>query len=71
MFLVSYEKQQLFSLFPLGTNHPHEILCDGDMQMLLPVTCIVCGDEELKLVSSSPHISVTTWSADGVEIQGK
>jgi hypothetical protein len=31
----------------------------------------VCGDVELKLVSSLPHISVTTWSADGVEIKEK
>ena len=26
------------------TNHPHEIVCERNMLMLLPVTCVVCGD---------------------------
>jgi hypothetical protein len=47
---------------PLGINYPHEVY-EADM-MLLPVRCVVYGDEEL-------HIPITTWSVDGVEIKGK
>jgi len=25
------------------TNHRHEIVCEGDMLILLPVTCVMCG----------------------------
>ena len=62
MFWVSYGKYYYFSLLPLGTNHPHEIVDEGGMLVLFPATCVVCRDKELKLVSSLPHISVTTWS---------